>query len=611
MHQFKEMTSLSIRHGHRQRSVEATQERVIDRFPEAECHFLRFLASSRHSFPGIASIQTCPAGGWLLVGDQTLWLPRLPQARKLDPQGHILAEQEASLAGLVLDSQGLTVVLEPIPGYVTDVVVWHLTPPLRRELSALSSIERRSYFLWGSHTRYLKPADLYLHLIHGWVYENRKSWPKYWKICSENDAHALYTLFSGLERLTGKTLYRLFKQQLVLSVLDRQAEDGGFYHGEWSDAMESHFRLHTSAMHLLLDTQAETPDPAIANALEKGLRFVKDKADRWKSGIWFLHDSLEQSEAAMRNSPFQWLPSPAFGKSASNMLVLNTHWDTTVALERGSQLLGKPDWRKTLEAANQATLTVLSARSAEWLYRLVFGTIALSFLPAARQAALPLRQRALKRLGWQHLIPRFHAIKTRFPRLVMPGGYLDRALSLRGISTPYQAINAMDLVRLLRCFPELPLRPYLDRAIEFTYQSGLWERWAEEEKTRYAYGFWAEALYHLCLLDPDLEHRCRLAQTMLRLEQLNLGQPPSLLGANREAVDPVPPAVDLTALPSVSFADLSRQGKPEFLLLNAGEEPVSLTLKTLAPSLRWQDSLGQAIHPNTVTLPPKGWIIGQ
>lgn len=579
---------------------------------EISCRFLRFRQNTDYTLPAIAGLRALPAGGWLLAGeDQAFWLPRLPVARKIDAQGHILEERSAAFSGLDLDSSGTRISLSPPVGHSTDCVIWELPPALVDELTHLSALETQPYFLWGSHTRYAKPADLYLHLIQGWVYENRATWPKYWRVCSENDAHALYVLFSGLERATGKTMYRLFKRQLVLSVLHRQSEDGGWYHGEWTDDMESHFRLHTSALHLLMDAYSEHPDSSIADALDKGLTFLTDRSERLDQSIWFLHDSLETSEAAMRKSPFQWLPSKAFGKSVGNMLVLNTHWDTTVALERADHLLDKPEWRQTAQAANRATLAVLSARPAEWLYRPLFGLIALSFLPTAKAAALPIWRRALKRIGWKYLIPRLHHLKRRFPRLVMPGGFLDRALSLKGVSKPYQSINVMDLVRLQRRFPDLPLKPHIDRAIEFTYRSGLWESWAEDEKNRYAYGFWAEALYHLCLLDPEPDYRRKLAETMFQLSHLGLGHPPSLLGANREALE-TPPSRNASLLPeSLRIADLSRPEKPEILLLNPGEEAVPLNLNTLPPDLEWRDSQGNRLETTEIQLQPKSWIIGE
>src|SRR5690606_31868412 len=152
-------------------------------------------------------------------------------------------------------------------------------------------------------------ADLYQHLIHGHIYENRTQWPFNWKICSENDAHSLYVTLSGLFRSTGKRIYDLLRKQIVLSVVDRLGEDGAFRHGEWSRNMECHDRLHASGIHLRLDYLAEHDDPVVADALQRAAHFLAARPDKTDLGQWFLHDELEQSEAGMRQSPFTWKAS--------------------------------------------------------------------------------------------------------------------------------------------------------------------------------------------------------------------------------------------------------------------------------------------------------------
>jgi len=584
-------------------------EDIEDRFTGSRCKFTRLHGNDIQHLPNSNDIQASAAGGWLLSGkSETLWLPNLPVERTIDEQGHILRERVAEIPHLKIDDTGIRFSCSTKPGNIIDYTLWQLTDELVRELEELSPVEKQPYCLWGSHTRYRRPSDLYLHLIHGWIYENRATWPNYWKICSENDAHALYVLFSGLERITGKRLYGTFKQQLVLSVISRQNEDGGWRHGEWTDDMESHFRLHTSALHLLLDAWEEHRDPVIAEALEKGVEFLIQQADRLDTGLWFLHDSLERSEAAMRKSPFQWLPSRAFGKSVSNMLVLNSHWDTTIAVHRAAIHFQRQDWMERISDSNQATEAVLSAQPADWLYKLLFWLISLDFLPTEQASQLPIWKRALKRVGWKYVIPYLHYIRRLFPRLVMPGGYLDRALSLKGIATAYQAINVMDLVRLHHRFPDLRLRPFIDAAIDFTYRSGLWERWAEEKRAQYAYGFWAEALHHLCLLDGDKNLRKRLAETMVRLDTLGLGLPVGLLGGDRERRQPPKPAIDLHRLPEgIRFADLSREGREELLFVCTGDKAVVME----CPShLAWKAGDGSRVFEEHFRLAPGQWIIG-
>ncbi|MEZ0148374.1 MAG: hypothetical protein AB9Q19_03510 [Candidatus Reddybacter sp.] len=585
---------------------------LLEQYNDASCHFMRCHSENTLKIPSINNIRSLHCGGWLLEGTSTsYWLPQLPVSRNLDAHGHILNQGSASLSSLALTQHGLELTLTPEPGHVIDTVLWKLSPQLLDELTKLAPIETQSYFLWGSHTLYQKPADLYLHLIHGWVYENRTSWPNHWKICSENDAHSLHVLFSGLERATGKQIYSLFKQQLLLSILHRQSNDGGWYHGEWTDDFESHFRLHTSALHLLTDAYTEKPCPIIRESLERGLNFLAERADRVDKGLWFLHDSLEMSEQSMTKSPFKWLPSEAFGKSRSNMLVLNTQWDSTVVFDRAGHQLKNQQWIENASSANNATNDVLSTKPVEWLYKIAFKLISLSFIPTRSAAALPAWQRVLKRIGWKYLIPRFHQLKTFFPRVIMPGGFLDRALSLKGVSTAYQAINVMDLVRLQKRFPEMELRTYIDQAVNFTYESGMWEQWAENPKASYAYGFWAESLYHLCLLDDSFIYRQRLAETMLRMEHLSLGQVPSLLGANHEVVDPLVHQSLTSTLPTgLRSADFSTSRAHEILLLNCTETDSNFSPVAFAEEFTWLDQNKNLLPVGEQILKPGHWLLG-
>lgn len=587
-------------------------ESFLEQFNDSSCHFMRSHSENTLTLPSVSNIRSLHCGGWLLEGaSATYWLPQLPVSRKLDAHDHIINNGSTSLRNLDLNHTGLYLTLTPDPGQVIDTVLWQLTPQLLDELTNLAPIETQDHYLWGSHTLYQKPADLYLHLIHGRVYENRTSWPNHWKICSENDAHSLYVMFSGLERATGKQIYSLFKQQLIVSVLHRQSDDGGWYHGEWTDEFESHFRLHTSALHLLTDAYTEKPCPIVGESLGRGINFLAKRADHINKGLWFLHDSLEMSEQSMAKSPFKWLPSTAFGKSKSNMLVLNTQWDSTVVFDRAGHQLNNQQWIEDASSANNATLDVLTATPVEWLYKIAFRLITLSFIPTRSAAALPAWQRVLKRIGWKYLIPRFHQLKTFFPRVVMPGGFLDRALSLKGVSTAYQAINVMDMVRLQNRFPKMPLRPWIDQAVTFTYESGMWEQWAENSKNTYAYGFWAESLYHLCLLDCAPVYRQRLAETMRRMEHLGLGQAPSLMGANREATDPLTPKWSPSKLPAaLRYADLSSTRGLEILILNCADTAQPFFPFDLAEGFTWHDQNHEQLPVGELTLQPNRWLLG-
>ena len=145
-----------------------------------------------------------------------------PRLRRLDPDGHITFERDTEVAAIKAAAAGLGVAVMCESGCALDLVAWRLPPDYPEflsELQRLAAIEICPVFLWGSHTPFVRAADVYRHLIQGHVYENRFSWPKYWKSCSENDAHALFVTLCGLECATGKGIYRTLKTQLSTSVV--------------------------------------------------------------------------------------------------------------------------------------------------------------------------------------------------------------------------------------------------------------------------------------------------------------------------------------------------------------------------------------------------------
>lgn len=593
-----------------------TGEMIYDQDSQsnARCLFLRGSSADdsppafRLSLP--ASMEPCAAGGWILRTESKgiLWLPRSPCWRRLTPKGQIQTQKEIRLDGFKLGNQA-ELRLARVSGHLLDSAGWQLPDETAQDLEELTSVETRGYFLWGSHTRFERPADTYRHLHHGWIYEDRACWPFFRRICSENDAHALYTILSGLHRHTGKPIYDILRRQVLTSVLDRQAADGGWHHGEWTEDFESHFRLHTSALHLLMDALEEFGDEALRPPLERGFRFLAERSDHLGEDTWFLHDALELDMSAAEKGPFTWAHSSAFGKSPSNMLVLNTHLDTLVAFDRYQSLSGDRSWESMIVSARRALKRVLLARPAEVLYRLLFSAINLHFLPEteARNLALPLR--AWKRVGWKYFVPVLHRIKARYPRLVMPGGYIDRALTLKGVAAPYLAINLMDLARYLRRFPEDAewLMPLLEAAFKRVVDGGMRRRWEETERTKYALGFWAEALYHLCLHDrTDRRYRVWLADAMLRCEATGLGQVPSLLGTNGEAVGTTS-GHPLAPLPEedVLIADLGERHHGELLVVNPSAHPVRFSLA--AGAFCAEDAGGRLLGTD-IEVPPAGWI---
>lgn len=602
---------------------------ISDRFERAasECIFLRYQPNMdltlSISTTGGYSAHSPAAGGWLLtpsdIEQDTYWIPQPPMLRRLDSQGHILSYKTGAISEFNSSASSLEITLVVPSEQFFDLVIWRICPEekeLASSLVQMASLENQGYFLWSSHTAYSRPADLYLHLVYGYVYENHEVWPKYWRVCSELDAYALYVTLTGLLRATGKRLYHLLRTQVVFSVIARQAEDGGWYHGEWTDHMESHYRLHAGGMHMLAAFYEETQDPTVRKALRKAANFAASRTDRLRVGVWYLHDSLEENVKSLEKYPFRYAPSRVLGKTESNLLVLNTHLDTNIAMERYRRVSGDRQYDNIISSARASTRAVLSLKPADWLYRPLYKAINLTFLPSQQGAALPLPLRALKRIAWKYLVPKLPHIKARFPRFVMPGGFIERGLSQYGLSVRYQPVNLMDLIRTRRLFGETALDSLLEESFRLTQQSGIKDRWKEfRGKEDDSLGFWAEALYHLCLAKQDMIYRSWLAEVIIDLEDNGLGLPPSLLGGNAEAVAPdqqrpCPSASDTR----FRVVNLSRGAQVELLLVNPQHLSIDLDWES-APSGTMTWTAGGDTMPlqaeNIQIIPPRTWVHGK
>ena len=578
---------------------------VHDLLPEADCLFVRGTTAHHFRLKGSYRLLRCDAGGWFFrsphSSDPSYWFPGSAVFRLINGQGHILDERHAALRQFGMDPDEVSVSFDDLPeGWILDFVVWKLdNPSIVEELQTVSPIEIQGYFLLGSHTRYDRPSDIYRHIIHGWVYEDRYAWPHKRRVCSENDAHALYLICQGLQSATGKRIYALLKYQLLLSVLSRQGEDGGFRHGEWTDQMESHYRLHCSGMHLMMEALASDDDPTIRAALSSAAAFIADKCDTTDLGTWFFHDELETTDAHMSQSPFKWWPSKAFGKARQNMLVLNTHLDAAIALQRYGEVTGDRTYTPLVESAFKAAQTVLALRPLEWLYRLVFSAIDLTLLPTERAIRLPRWKRLWKRIGWQVFVPRLPRLKTRFPRLTMPGGYIDRELSLQTWAHDYLAVNLMDLVRADHRSSRNVFAPYIKGILGFCVRTDIMHRWLEQKPRTYAVAFYAEALVLLAVTVPSPEHDAALAAAIQLCAERGLGLPPSINGGNSE-VQPLAQQVLQTRSSEIAVVNLSSAKRAACLVVNLGTQPIRTDAAVHSMDDRW------ALPRQDI--PPGGWV---
>jgi hypothetical protein len=606
---------------------------LLDIFPEIEgasCLFLRLeedeALTLRFTAQGEYRMIACPSGGWMLKPTQadrpSYWIPQAPLMRSYDTAGRILSEKPTTMVGFEATSTSVSIELQTIGDMHLDLTVWRFAPEaasVATELERPLTLESQPVFFWTSQTVFQEPADVYLYLIHGQVYTNRFIWPRKWKICSEHDAYGLYVLMTGLALATEKTLYTLLKQQLLFSVVARQSDDGGWYHGEWTDLVESHYRFHNGATLLLEAALEERHDVVVYAALQGAASFTSRHIDTTDLGLWFLHDSLEESEEGMNalweQTGAPWRPTRTLGKAATNKLILNTHIDSTVALQRYRQVTDDEQYSEQVDSARAATLAMLSLRPAEPLYRLVYWALGLTLLPEAEARQLPLPVRMIKRLTWQRLIPQLHRIKRMFPRFVMPGGLIERHLSPPHWGVTYHPVNIMDLARLWRCFPQEDLEGVITRAIGFVANSSFVKYCAEAKPRQYALVVYADALYQLYTMNPAPEYRRHLAEAMLYIGDTGLGLPPCLIGADPEATEhakriPCPSPADAR----LRIANLSHNGRMEVLVVNNSSDAVELVWEgDRRYPLTWSpaDNEPVANDGSAVLVPARGWLWGR
>jgi hypothetical protein len=222
--------------------------------------------------------------------------------------------------------------------------------------------------------------------------------------------------------------------------------------------------------------------------------------------------------------------------------------------------------------------------------------------------------RAIKRLTRDYVIPQLHRVKRRFPRIVMPGGLIERHLSRLHFGVNYHSVNLMDLARLRRRFPGEDFGAVIDGAVKAVTETTLQEYWIES-KQRQALGYWVEAAYHLATLDPELSCRRHLAEAILTALDAGLGLPPSLLGAHPEIVKPAQRLLCPSPRDArIRVANLSCGGRPEILAVNPTHAAIELAWETNPEiELTWVSADNRTFSAADLPLsvPPRGWLLGR
>jgi hypothetical protein len=326
------------------------------------------------------------------------------------------------------------------------------------ELGSLSDVERRLYR--KSNWFFARtPSDIWNYLINGSIYDPRarKGVDKRFKC--QQCAYAWWSYFDFLRKETDKKIYAVMQDEIAYAVLLDMSAEGEWGHGFWSDDIETHARFHLDGVHLLISQYEKTNEPVWLEAAERGMAFIaKHLMERLDDGsLWFLHDTIEHNER-------HHFKSILFGKSPGNSLCINTHIQALTVINRLSAAI--PDKRiyaEMFEKGARALHRVLDHQPGEILYRLLMFWIMKYKTRNAHSIWNKLRTRLEDRI----IRTIYWPVRRQFPRLVHPGGFTARDLTLSFVSDGYHITNLKDFLTLYEQEPFTWLRPYIENGYEF------------------------------------------------------------------------------------------------------------------------------------------------
>ena len=397
-------------------------------------------------------------------GQYTVWLPSAPTQLCFDQYQRIVASNESTISYQWEFQPHIQLrLLQPgQAGGATVVPYVVLRDPEGKffgELGSLSDLERRLYR--KSNWFFARtPLDIWTYLINGSIYDPRSHREVGKRFKCQQCAYAWWIYFDFLHRETGKRVYAVMQDEVALTVLLDMSAEGAWRHGFWSDEMETHARFQLDGLHLLISQYEKTGEPMWLEAAQRGMAFVSEYLTEGldDGSLWFLHDTIEYS----RRPHFK---STLFGKTPRNSLCINTHVQALTVLHR--LRLAVPDkkiYAEMFDKGLRALRRTLDYQPGELFYRpLMFWIMKHKTRSEARSKWGKLRnsleKRLIQRIYW--------SVRRRFPRLVQPGGFTERDLTLSFASDRYHVINLRDFLTLYQQEPLAWLRPYIKDSTAF------------------------------------------------------------------------------------------------------------------------------------------------
>jgi len=400
------------------------------------------------------------------------WIPKDPVERIYDNNGQIEYADDAPFETKSHNDQ-LCLAVKGKAGHRLEFTVVIFTKNIdsfRKELLASDPVELRKV-IRSDWFYYQGINDVWDYFIGPKIYStahqvHRKGWE------SQNVAFVLYYYLDFLHNRTAKRIYALLCDFIAYSLMLSLPADNRWRHGIWTDVAETHTVHQIAGIHILLSYYQRTARQAFLLKAKDAMDFLISIADKLSDDkIWFLHDTLE-TNMADSGLFYKIFGSTAFGKADSNTLCINSHIATLTALHRLNQLDTSDKYSTYFEKGLSALKNVLQANPCDWLY-----------LCACRPRDLLIRlcmkteSKIAKKLlkAWTLILMRhlLGFLKKKFPRIVMPNGFIERDLSHSSLSDIYHFLNIQAMLILYSRTKTDWLLKQIKKSVKYSTATGL------------------------------------------------------------------------------------------------------------------------------------------
>lgn len=403
-------------------------------------------------------------------------IPVLPTSKSYDRNGHIICDSEQELKVRCDCSDDILALT--VSGIFQECIELQVVSFHRdidrylNELTAFCFHEKRHVKTYGFFD-YSSLEHTWNHLTMGTIYhvDYTKKQPIRWEC--QQCANSLYGYLRYLYYNTSKELYAVLCREIAYSVMLSLPEDSRWRHGHWTNEMETHTRHQVDGIDLLISAYDDYGKEIFLQKAKKAMDFLISIAESLEDhNIWFMHDTCEfdQDLPSLKKIFRDFFVSTAFGKSHTNTLCLNTHIWTLAVSRRLNQYCQDSGYSKANESAESALRTILDHKEGTFIYSTVYllRDLLIGLYAKTRRHTFYKLTRRYTEFMKKKLLP---FLKKRYPRLLMPNGFLERDLSAVHVSDIYFLVNIQDMLLLYSQSPLPWLRTLIERLADYIHKS--------------------------------------------------------------------------------------------------------------------------------------------